>query len=224
MIKVVLALCAVLFLSACETTVSKQPDPLDPMAAEVVDQTAAKPVVKEEDTPKEIVKEEKKEIVVQKVVQPCPPAPKLPANLIGQLEYITVSAPNGKDTKIRDKARIDTGAQTTSINAHNIQHFERDGEKWVAFDLKDPNTEKMVSFKRPLVRKTRIKMQNSESVRRKVVKLTLQLGKVSKTVEVTLANRENFKYPILVGRNFLQGNFVVDVSKEYLGQRKATTQ
>lgn len=131
--------------------------------------------------------------------------------LVGGLEYIYIPS-----SKITLKARIDTGAKTTSIHAVDVKEFERDGKRWVKFKLlsgKDRFVEKAL----PIVRTVRIKQDADEqSQRRYVVKMTINLGTLSQLVEVTLNDRSNLLYPVLIGRNYLTGVAVVDVSSKYL--------
>ncbi|BFM17292.1 hypothetical protein R50073_34750 [Maricurvus nonylphenolicus] len=139
----------------------------------------------------------------------CPPVGKVAH--IGEVEWVTV-APEA----IRQKARIDTGAQTTSIGVIKQQKFERDGDTWIAFTIRNRETGKEVDMKRPLQRTAKIKRHNAESVERYVVMLDLQLGDLNIPTEVTLADREQFEFPVLIGRNFLDGIAVVDVSKKFM--------
>ncbi|HHH20176.1 MAG TPA: hypothetical protein ENK86_06675 [Campylobacterales bacterium] len=126
--------------------------------------------------------------------------------VIGRLEQVRVM-----EVGIAKKARIDTGAKTTSIDAHEIQLFERDGQAWVRFTFEDEPIEK------PVVRTVLIKRHGGKSIRRQVVELELKLGQTVQTVEVTLANREKYTYAILIGRNFLRKRFLVDVSRVFMG-------
>ncbi|HUH37323.1 MAG TPA: RimK/LysX family protein [Spongiibacteraceae bacterium] len=146
----------------------------------------------------------------------CEPPPKAIKQLgkriiVGSAEYVTLSPP---DT--HQRARIDTGAETSSIGIADYRHFERDGKRWieVTFPAKDGEPEAVI--RRPLVRMVRIKRHNAESVRRPVIKLTVQLGSIKEEIEFTLADRDDFDYPVLIGRNLLSGRAVVDVSRKYI--------
>jgi len=109
------------------------------------------------------------------------------------------------------EARIDTGATTTSVDARNIVSFERDGKKWVRFEmLKKDGT--VLKVKRPLVKKITIKRHGEAGQERFVVKMRLNIASVSYFIEVSLTDRSQYKLPILVGRNFLKGNVIVDVA------------
>ncbi|MHC4552347.1 MAG: ATP-dependent zinc protease family protein [Planctomycetota bacterium] len=112
-------------------------------------------------------------------------------------------------------ARLDSGATTTSIHAVDITEFSRDGKKWVRFSLLNPETEENVQTEKPLSRIASIKRHGAEDQRRPVVKLTLKMGPVEKVCEVSLTDRSKFEYPVLIGRNFLSGKAIIDVSRIY---------
>lgn len=136
---------------------------------------------------------------------------------VGEVEPVIIKEEKDGNA-LRLLARIDTGAKTSSLDATNIELFERlfgsNTETWVRFTVKDPVDKKMVEIESELVRTAKIKRHGTESERRHIVKLWTQLGKVDKYIEFSLTDRSNFKYPILIGRNFLSGEFVVDVSKK----------
>ena len=108
-------------------------------------------------------------------------------------------------------SRIDTGAETTSIHAMDIKLFERDSQEFVSFRLDtDKNTSIM---EEPVLKYIKIKRHDEESQVRPVIKLRLVLGEHERVVLVTLTDRSKFKYPLLIGRNFLRDIYIVDVSE-----------
>ena len=113
------------------------------------------------------------------------------------------------------KARMDTGATTSSINARNISEFERNGERWVKFTLAD---DQEVSLK--LVRYANIRQASSEKDKRWVVKLGIKLGNITQVAEFTLKDRSHLNYDVLVGRNLLKDLMVVDVARRYVLGKK----
>ncbi len=127
---------------------------------------------------------------------------------IGALENVRLVPPN-----IVLKARIDTGAKTTSIDARNITPFERNGKQWVRFVCMDGKKEHTIEKK--VIKTVQIKRHNKPSQDRYVVKMRIVLGDVSQLISVNLNDRDAYMYPILIGRNFLQDYFVVDVAKKY---------
>lgn len=115
------------------------------------------------------------------------------------------------------KARIDTGATTSSIDARNIQAFERDGEQWVRFNILNPDTNQMVQFEKIRVRKVKINQANSDTPEtRPVVEMQIAIGEVSQLAEFTLSNRSHLDYQLLVGRNILRDVMIVDVSQSLI--------
>jgi hypothetical protein len=128
--------------------------------------------------------------------------------VIGEIEYVRMVPPN-----IVLKARIDTGATTTSIDARNITPFERDGKEWVRFVCFSDKKE--YTLERKVVDKIAVKRHDAVSQERYVVKMRLVLGNVSELISVTLNDRDNYQFPILIGRNFLRDYFIVDVAKKY---------
>lgn len=117
------------------------------------------------------------------------------------------------------KAKLDTGAKTSSIYAINVENFERNGGRWTRFDLvvTDVNDkEKVVSLERKRVRKVRIKGEGDDYDRRSVVMLPICFDGRRYDVEFTLANRSNYIYPVLLGREFLKNRVVVDSGATFL--------
>ena len=106
------------------------------------------------------------------------------------------------------ESRIDTGAETSSVHVENLRTFERDGEKWVGFEISGTRFEKRIQ------RKTIIRRQLKDE-ERVVVNLDVKIGDEIITTEFTLADRSKFEYEGLIGRNILNGRFIVDPSLEH---------
>jgi len=130
--------------------------------------------------------------------------------VIGAVETLTLVK-----EKLHFPARIDTGAQSSSISAVGIQPFERDGKAWLRFQVKDPSTEKLVEMKSPLEGTVKIKRHGAVARERFVVLLRVAIGTIERKCKFSLVDRSDYKYPALVGRNFLNGKAIVDVSREY---------
>lgn len=110
-------------------------------------------------------------------------------------------------------ARIDTGAETSSIDVGKFKTFERDGEKWVSFDLDHNGTGEKLHFEKKIKRRTSIRRINGDE-HRVVVNMDIKMGKDIINADFTLADREKFTYQVLIGRNILSGRFIVDPSTE----------
>lgn len=114
-------------------------------------------------------------------------------------------------------ARIDTGAETSSIDARNIEEFERDGKAWVRFTLVDRKTNTPHTIELKAVRTVKILQSSVDQGhdKRVVVQLKVTLGDKTEVSEFTLTDREHMKYPVLIGRSALKDLIIVDVSGRY---------
>ncbi len=109
-------------------------------------------------------------------------------------------------------AKIDTGADHSSLNVINPTEFMKGQEKWIRFSIAFEE-EETVTLERPIMRFARIKRKGAPGQRRAVVLFNLCVGTLyKKNVPVNLANRTGFKYPMLIGRSFLKGSAIVDSS------------
>lgn len=123
---------------------------------------------------------------------------------IGWLEKVAI---NGSSLQL--KAKIDTGATTSSIHSKVLKKFKKNNENWVRFRIKTASGNKIV-LERKIQRISKIKRKLAFSIKRPVVLLGICIGNTYKEEEVNLAKRDNFVYPLLIGRNYLKGNFLVD--------------
>lgn len=140
-----------------------------------------------------------------------------PIQVYGWREFILIK---GVEEKL--KAKLDTGALTSSIHAEEKELFERDGKKWVRFIVTDPGLKKPVRtrIEAPLVRIAKIKEPGGESVTREVVRLSFQIGERKMRGEFTLNNRANMLSPVLIGRNMIKDLGWVDPGRTHLADQK----
>jgi hypothetical protein len=131
--------------------------------------------------------------------------------VVGAVEMILLTKED-----IQLPARIDTGAKTSSLSAIGIQPFERDGKKWIRFQVKNHKTEKLVEIERPLAKTVKIKQHGALASERFVVSLQVAIGAIKHNCEFSLIDRSDYEYPALIGRNFLSKKLMVDVSREYV--------
>lgn len=140
-----------------------------------------------------------------------------PVQIYGWREYITIK---GVEKKL--KAKLDTGALTSSIHAEEKELFERDGKKWVRFIVTDPGMKKpsRSRIEAPLVRIAKIKEPGGESVPREVVRLSFQIGDKPLRGDFTLNNRSNMLAPVLLGRSVIKDLGWVDSSRTHIADEK----
>jgi hypothetical protein len=120
------------------------------------------------------------------------------------------------DGKFSMKAKLDSGAANSSLDATDIDRFEKDGERWVRFTVSDPENEEQITLEKPLERNVRIVRHGGEYQRRPVVKMTVCLGDKFREVEVNLIDRSNFIYPVLLGRSALEGYALIDSGRTFM--------
>lgn len=111
-------------------------------------------------------------------------------------------------------AKLDTGADTSSLGASGITWIRRDGRDWVAFDVVAKDNRK-VRLERKVERVARVKKASGGVQERPVVLLGVCLGDTYRITEVNLTDRTGFKLPFLVGRSFLAERFAVDSSRTH---------
>lgn len=134
----------------------------------------------------------------------------LEKTVIGSEEFVLLD-----DLKQQYKARIDTGATTSSLNATEIIEFERDGKKWVRFNFNNTTDSDQV-IEAKIARTILIRQANSsEPTRRPIIELPVQLGDIKTLTEFTLADRSHMTFPVLLGRTFLKDIVMVDVARTY---------
>lgn len=130
--------------------------------------------------------------------------------LLGRVEWLWLPA-------LEDsvKARVDSGAKTSSISATDIEEFEREGETWIRFRfLHDRHSSRLEA---PLSRYVRIRQANSKKAdRRPVILLPVQVGDLEKEVEFTLKDRTRMLYPVLLGREFMNDDVLIDPSRRFV--------
>jgi hypothetical protein len=131
--------------------------------------------------------------------------------LLGRSEKVYLDPPG-----MEFNARIDTGAQTSSLNALDIVEFERDGKPYVKFHLLHPQTKEKIELTRRLRRYARVKeLNNRESQNRPVVRMRVVIADIDEQINFTLVDRSKLKHQVLIGRNLLRDLAIVDVSKKY---------
>ena len=149
------------------------------------------------------------EIKVPEAAQSQTPQVKSNAKIIGAIEpiyFLPIKTPFN--------ARIDTGATTSSIGVSNMELFERDGEKWVSFDLINRKNKETHHFEKKIFRQVTIK-RDGKYEKRVVVYMKVKFGGEIIDAQFSLAERENFINQGLVGRNILTGRAIVDTSISY---------
>ncbi|RXJ78868.1 ATP-dependent Zn protease [Arcobacter sp. F155] len=186
----------VIFIGCSAASKTEQMDIQEPK----IEEPKEKIIIKE----KIVYKEKKVPVYITKE-----PKQKDSKIILGNYEYVYIPSEN-----LKLKAKIDTGATTTSLHAINIKAFERDGKKWVKFTLENEKGE-LINKALPISRIVYIKRHGAKNQKRYVVQMRINVANSSQLVDVTLTDRSKFSYPVLIGKNFLTGMVLVDVSKKF---------
>lgn len=123
---------------------------------------------------------------------------------------------------VRVRAKLDSGALTSSIHAQNIETFERGGEPWVRFWFPygaREGFEHGFQIEKPVQRQATVKEHVGENAIRYVVEIDMCVSGTTFPVEVTLADRSKFNYPVLLGRRALSGRYLIDPQVSFKGNR-----
>jgi ribosomal protein S6--L-glutamate ligase len=115
------------------------------------------------------------------------------------------------------KARVDSGAKTSSLHAFNIQTFRRKGETWVSFEVHpvQNNRRIVIRCERPILDKRSVKSSSGLTETRYVISATIKAGTEAWDIELTLANRDSMGYRMLLGREAMNGRMLVDPSVSF---------
>jgi hypothetical protein len=119
------------------------------------------------------------------------------------------------------KAKIDTGARTSSIHAFDQQEVERNGTTWMRFSVHpwQATDEDPVTVERPLLELRTVRSSSGHAEERPLVHLDITLAGRTVTAEVTLSRRDEMGFRMLVGREALAQGFLVDPARSYAGGR-----
>jgi len=146
--------------------------------------------------------------------QPAMPQADMEPVTIGWVE--AAALPEWKVRRIR--AKMDTGARTSALDVPHYHLVETDDGTFVELHLA------LSRHRRQRVKCVRTPLRNMVTVcttcgtreRRPVVEMLLRLGPVEKRIRVTITNRANMRYRLILGRTALEKDFVVDVSRKNL--------
>lgn len=123
--------------------------------------------------------------------------------------------------KIQIRAKIDTGAKSSSIDARVLERFIRDGTDWVRFQVfgEEDATHKM---ELPIARSVRIRRAGTPRDVRPAVIMRICLATVAADVLVNFAERRELNHRMLLGRDFLKDRFLIDADPSYLTRPSCT--
>lgn len=137
--------------------------------------------------------------------------------IIGRLEYVDI--PEFDLYKI--EAKIDTGAYNGAIHVSVVNEIIRDGVKYLSFVLLDeqhPEYHGRV-YETDVFTERRVKSSNGEIQHRYVVETKIILNGQELKTKLSLSNRKDLRYPILLGRKIIKKHFIVDAGQTFTGNK-----
>jgi len=117
------------------------------------------------------------------------------------------------------KAKVDTGARSSSLHAYDLQEFEKNGEKWIRFKVHpvQRKNDKSILVTAKILEYRSVRSSSGKSTLRPVIITNIKLLDVTWEVELTLANRDEMGFRMLLGREAFRQRFLVDAGKSYYG-------
>lgn len=123
----------------------------------------------------------------------------------------------------RIKAKVDSGARSSSLHAFDIVEFLRDGKPWVRFKVhpKQRKKEPIIVVESEILETRSVRSSSGNATLRPVIVTDVELLNQTWQVELTLANRDEMGFRMLLGREAFRHRFLVDGGKSYYsGKRK----
>ena len=119
------------------------------------------------------------------------------------------------------KAKVDTGARSSSLHAFDLEFRRERGREWVTFSVHplQRSTRETIRTEAEVIEFRRVTSSSGQSTNRPVIVTEVQLCGESWPIELTLANRDEMGFRMLLGRQSFRGQFLVDSGRSYYGER-----
>lgn len=141
--------------------------------------------------------------------------------LVGWREWIALPELGGIDIK----AKLDTGARTSALHAFDIVELKIGGEDWVQFAVhpfQRDDVHATLCLAR-LVDRRWVTNSGGKREQRRVIRTTLAIGELQWPIELTLANRDQMGFRLLIGRTAMHHRLIVDPARSYCASRRRRT-
>lgn len=124
------------------------------------------------------------------------------------------------------KAKVDTGARSSSLHAFEIKKFKRDGESWVRFRIHpvQRNTDYEIEVEAKLLEYRTVRSSSGNAESRPVILTEVEMLGTSRVIELTLANRDQMGFRMLLGREAIRTKYAVDAGQSFYGGKPPKTE
>lgn len=138
-------------------------------------------------------------------------------DIVGWREWVGLP----KLGKASIKAKIDTGARSSSVHAFGVETFRRRGVLWVRFQIhpRQRSLEPSIPCQARVLEFRAVRSSSGHLSQRPVIVTEIELHGRRWPIELTLANRDEMGFRMLLGREALRGRLVVDPARSYLAGR-----
>lgn len=135
--------------------------------------------------------------------------------VIGWREWVKLPDLGVKSIKVK----VDTGARSSSLHAYDLHEFERGGEQWIRFKIHpvQRKTNEVIQTEAKVLEFRSVRSSSGKAALRPVIVTNIELLGLIWPVELTLANRDEMGFRMLLGREAFRRRFLVDAGKSYYG-------
>lgn len=119
------------------------------------------------------------------------------------------------------KAKVDTGADNSSLHAFNIERFEIDDEPYVRFEIhpRQRKRKPIIQCEAQVVGEKKVKNPGGRAEVRPVIRTRLVVAGIEIDAKVNLTTRDEMTFRMLLGRRSLRKLFLIDPGRSYVGER-----
>jgi len=123
------------------------------------------------------------------------------------------------------KAKVDSGARSSSLHVFELEDFERDGAQWVRFTVHpvQRNDEVEIDVEFPVLEYRSVRSSSGKASVRPVIETHISMMGQTWPIEITLARRDKMRFRMLLGRQAFRGRFLLDSGASYYGGKPSRT-
>ncbi|MFC1589692.1 ATP-dependent zinc protease [Pseudomonadota bacterium] len=116
------------------------------------------------------------------------------------------------------KAKVDTGAKTSCLHAFSIKEFTVDDKKWIRFGIhpRQKDTETELLCEAEVIDERMVSDSGGHKEKRYVISTDIMLANQRWPIEITLTNRDNMRFRMLLGRTAMEHKIIVDPGESFL--------